>query len=184
MAEQNPPLFLTVDNQYDGADLGLPYRDLLSEGVVGANDCKVSQRAAGANMSVDVADGDLWILGDTDPDRQPLYRCANIGVVNLAVPAADAANPRADLVVAEVLDAAFAGVQLLWRFRYIAGVPAAVPALPALPASAISLARVDVPALDAAIQDAQITDLRPVATVGGGQARSAGGATRAFSMLT
>lgn len=160
MAVVTPPLFQTLDSVYSGADLGLPYRDLISEGVAGASDLAVAQRGAGANMSVDVAAGVAWIRGD-DSALQPVYRCYNDGTVNLAIAAADATNPRIDLVIAEVRDAGFSGVSTDWRLRVVTGTPAASPAAPATPNNAIVLARVSVPANDTAITDSQITDYRP-----------------------
>jgi hypothetical protein len=161
---------MDVDGVYSGDELGLPYRDLIGEGVVGVGDLLVAQRAAGANMSVDVAAGACWIKGDTDGLRQPTYRCLNDGVVNLAIAAADATNPRIDRVIAEIIDATFAGASRLWRLRVITGTPAGSPAAPAQPASAITLATISVPALDTSIQTAQITDARVRAQVGAGAA--------------
>src|SRR6266498_2637149 len=103
MAEITPPLFQDVSNVYSGDELGLPYRDLVSEGVVQATALAVSQRAAGANLSVDVAAGACWVLGDTNTDRQPCYRCINDAVVNLGI-SPDPSNPRKVLVVAQVTD--------------------------------------------------------------------------------
>lgn len=155
-----PPLFQTVDAVYDGSDLGRPYRDLVGEGVVGSGDMAVAQRGAGANMSVDIAAGVAWVKGD-DSALQPTYRCYNDSTVNIAVTAADASNPRIDIVIAEVRDAAFAGVSTDWRPRVVAGTPAGSPAVPATPNNAIKLADVSVPALDTTIGTAQITDRRP-----------------------
>lgn len=167
----SPPLFQTVDSVYTGASLGVPYRDIMSEGVVGVNDMKVAQRGAGANLSVDVAAGVAWIKGDDNANTQPLYRAYNDGTVNLSIAAADGANPRIDRVIAEVRDSSFSGVSQDWRLRVITGTPAGSPSAPALPNNAISLATVSVPALDTTISDAQITDTRPSAVLGFGQAR-------------
>lgn len=166
MAVITPPLFQTIDGEYSAADLGLPYRDLVSEGVIGTTGLAVSQRGAGANMSVDVAAGVAWIKGD-DSSSQPTYRCVNDGTVNLTVTAADATNPRIDLVIAEVRDAAFSGVSTDWRLRVVAGTPAGSPSAPATPANSIVLARLSVPALDTTIGTAQITDYRPRAGLAG-----------------
>lgn len=165
-----PPLFQTVDGVYQGRHLGIPYRDILSEGVVGSTALAVSERGAGANMSVDVAAGVAWIAGDDNTATQPLYRAYNDGTVNLAVTAADATNPRIDRVIAEVRDSAFSGVSQDWRLRVVAGTPAGSPSAPALPSNAISLATISVPASDTTISDAQITDTRPFAMVGAGAA--------------
>lgn len=165
MAAVTPPLFQTIDSVYTGASLGLPYRDWVREGVLGAGDMAVTQRGAGANMSVDVAAGVAWIQGD-DSGLQPAYRCYNDATVNLAVAAAHATNPRIDRVIAEVRDAVFSGVSTDWQLRVITGTPAGSPVAPSLPNNAISLALVSVPANDTAIGSAQITDGRPRAQLG------------------
>lgn len=162
-----PPLFQTVSGTYDGADLSRPYRDFICEGVVTATDLEVSERGAGANMSVDVSAGSAWVLGDSS-DLQPLYRCHNDGTVNLAVSAADGSNPRIDLVVAEVRDSAFSGVSQDWRLRVVEGTPAGSPSAPATPDSALALAQISIPAADTTISDAQITDVRELARIANG----------------
>lgn len=155
-----PPLYLNVDSSYGADELGLPYRDFISEGVVGSTDLAVSQRGAGANMSVDVAAGVAWIKGD-DATAQPCYRCYNDGTVNLAISTANATNPRIDIVIAEVLDSTFSGASNLWRLRVVTGTAAASPSTPSTPSNAIKLAEISVPASDTTISTAQITDTRP-----------------------
>ncbi len=160
MAEVTPPLFQTIDGEYTGAHLGLPYRNLTTEGIADAGSLAVSQRAAGANMSVDVAAGAAWVLGDDLAASQPCYRVYNNATVNLAIAAADGTNPRIDRVVAEVRDAAFSGVSTDWRLRVITGTPAGSPSAPAEPNNCLTLATVSVPAGDTTISTAQITDAR------------------------
>lgn len=162
MSEVNPPLFLPLQQTYQAADLGRAFRDIVGEGVVAGGDMKVTQRGAGANMSVDVAAGVAWVLGDTATD-QPPYRIRNDATVNLAVTAANATNPRKDLVVAEVLDSAFTGSSNLWRLRVIAGTPAGSPAVPTLPATAIPLAVLTIAANDTQVNTADIADARRLA---------------------
>lgn len=163
MAEITPPLFQTIDGVYNGGSLGLPYRDLVSEGVVSG--LAVVQRAAGANMSVDIGGGVVWVRGD-DSSVQPTYRCYNDSTVNLAVAAAHATLGRVDRVVAEVRDASFSGVSTDWRLRVITGTPSGSPTAPAEPNNAITLATVSVPAVATSITTARITDARPVASQG------------------
>lgn len=161
MAEVNPPLYEDVDLAYSGDELGLPWRDAVTEGVVGRADLAVSQRAAGANMSVDVAGGAAWIKGD-DQNYQPTYRVRSDSTVNLAVAAADATNPRVDRVIAEVLDATFSGTQRLWRLRVLTGTPTAGATLAnatgaaLIPNSAILLANALVPAAATTVVAANI----------------------------
>lgn len=77
----------------------------------------ITQRAAGANLSVDIAAGNAWIVG---------HYFESDAVENLAVPA-PAANPRIDVIVVE-LDFV-ANTRALVRH---AGAEGAVPAAPAL----------------------------------------------------
>ncbi len=163
MAEVNPPLFLGVQQTYQAADLARPFQDILGEGVIGVSDLAVTQRAAGANMSVDVAAGVAWVKGDTATD-QPAYRVRNDAAVNLTVSTANATNPRIDVVVAEVLDAAFTGSSNLWRLRVITGTAAASPAVPTIPATAMPLAQIAVAANATSVVTANISDLRQPAS--------------------
>jgi hypothetical protein len=170
MAEIQPPLFVAVNGQIGPDELGLPYRDLFSEGICEAGDLAVS---APGGMNVRVASGAAWIEGDDDPDAQPTYRVRNVGNVDLALAAANGANPRKDLVIAEVLDAAFSGASYSWRLRVVQGAPGAVPAEPALPNNAIKLAVVTVPAAAAAIVAGNIADSRARAQIGAGDVQLA-----------
>lgn len=157
-------LFLNIDGVYTAAKLGIMARDLFAEGRV--NGLAVAQRAAGANMSVDVSVGVCYVAGDTNTVTQPLYRCAVTAIENLVIAAADATNPRYDLIVAEVLDSTFTGVSDLFRLRVITGTPGASPAEPTLPASCLKLARVTVGTGVTSITTANCLDTGTHATVG------------------
>lgn len=163
-------LFLDEDLIYGADELGLPYRDIMGEGVVSATDFAVSERGAGANLSVDVSSGACWIKGDDSATLQPTYRYREAAITNLAVATADPTNPRIDIVIAEIRDSTFAGVNKDGRLRVITGTPAGSPTPPATPNNAIKLAEVSIPANDTTITNNQITDTRPRATVGGGAA--------------
>lgn len=172
MTVVTPPLYLNVDSEYTAAGLGLPYRDIIAEGVVGSTAMAVSQRGAGANLSVDVAAGVAWVKGD-ESALQPTYRCYNDATVNLAIAAADGSNPRIDRVIAEVRDSAFAGVSTDWRLRVITGTPSSGATLTnltgagAVPNNALLLANVSVPTSDTTISDAQIANVATLASVNG-----------------
>lgn len=172
MAEQTP-LFVDTDGIYGADELGLPFRDLIGEGVVEAGDLAVSQRSTGADMSVDVAAGACWVKGDTDANLQPTYRCYNDDVVNVALDAADATNPRIDIIIAQVNDSTFAGSNKSFVIDKVTGTPAVSPAAPATPDSALLLAQVAVAANAASIVTADITDERVRAATGGGVASGA-----------
>lgn len=163
MAETNKPLYANLPGTYRLADIGRPWGDRIREGVMALTHMAVTQRAAGANMSVDVAAGTCWVQGDdgTDP---PKYRCHAPAIINLAVLAADA-EPRIDLVVAQVYDSQFLGSSDAWERRIIKGTPSASPVVPALPNGAIDLARVAVAAGATSITNPDVTDRRQPATV-------------------
>lgn len=163
-AERTPPLYMDVSNAYSGDELGLPNRDMVSEGIVGVTDLAVTGHAA-AN-SIDIAKGTAWVLGDTNTDLQPNYRCFNDAIVNLGI-SPDATNPRRVLVIAQVTDQAFAGTGRTWALQAVHGTPAGSPVVPATPASALPLANILVPAAAASSAAYTITDLRFRATIGG-----------------
>lgn len=128
-------------------------------GVARAGDYAVSERAAGANMSVDVAPGALMV-GGTENAYQGEYFVFNDAVVNVAIAAADPTNARIDLVGVRVRDSEYSGAANDAAVIAVTGTPAASPAEPTPPENFVTLARVDVPAADTAIGNAQITDRR------------------------
>jgi hypothetical protein len=76
----------------------------VQEGVWDPTDFKVSQRASGANMSVDVAAGFALIAAD-DPGNAGLYHQQNDATVNVPQPtAAHATLPRLDKLVLVITD--------------------------------------------------------------------------------
>lgn len=124
------------------------------------NELKVVQRAAGANMSVDVGIGYAFVDGDDQVD-QGTYLVHVTVLENLAVTAAPGSNSRIDLVVLQINDpnaggAAGDNAQL----KVIAGTVAASPVVPAVPASAIPLAEITVATGQTSIVTANITDRR------------------------
>lgn len=161
MAERNPPLFQNVSSTYQGADLGLPYRDIVEEGVI---DGLAVTTASGMNVSV--AAGSAWVMGTTTPASQPTYRVYNDGAVTKAI-TSDGSNPRRVLVVAQVIDQTYAGASRTWTINAVHGTAASSPSDPAIPASSLRLARIHVPAGATSIAAGNITDLRQGANVGG-----------------
>lgn len=123
-----------------------------------AGDLLVTQKAT-PNMSVDVAAGHVWIDG-TEAATQGAYHGYNDATKNLVVAASDPTNPRKDLVVAKVQDAAYSGATNAWSLAVVTGTPAASPAEPTVPANAVVLAMVNVAALATTITNANITDRR------------------------
>lgn len=115
------------------------------------NDLEVTERGAGANMSVDVASGAAFVNG---------VHYQSTATENLIVAAADPANPRLDRVILRVTRGATQTV----RLAVLTGVAAAAPALPALTQTAalfeIDVAHVYVRAATASILDEDISDKR------------------------
>lgn len=114
----------------------------LDDSVVVAG-CLVTQRAAGANLSVDVAAGTVAVQGGL----------ATVAGGNVAV-TADATNPRWALISANSSGTVAATL----------GTAAALPVFPAIPASSVPLAVVWIPAAAGSILNANIVDKRPFKT--------------------
>lgn len=136
---------------------------LASAGVVGATALKVTEKSGTPNMSVDIAAGWVFIEG-TEASPSGLYAVYNDATANIAAAAADATNPRKDLVICRVRDSQYSGASDDAELVYVAGTPAASPVEPDLDALGYEnyavLALVDVPALDTSITNSQITDRR------------------------
>jgi hypothetical protein len=135
-----------------------------------AADFMVTQRQAGANLSVDInmpAGGFAYVNGDT-VNGQGLY-CVPVhaATINEAVAAADLTNPRVDQVILEVQDNILdgsGGNQA--RTRVLTGTPTSGATLTnrsgatALPGSALLLADVLVPANATTVPNTNIRDRR------------------------
>lgn len=101
--------------------------------------CAVTAQGS-PDMTVAVAAGHVQITGSSVP----------VAAGNVTITTAHASMPRIDLVVVDKLGTKSA----------VAGTAAPVPLMPAIPASSVVLARVDIPAADTTIGSAQITDFR------------------------
>lgn len=140
--------------QYSAADLRALVDALVAdEGVL--TGLVVSQRAAGANMSVDVSAGFAVIFGD-DVANQGKYGLPSTGVENLTVPAAPASGTRTHRVVARVKDKLHNGSWSTyeWTIELLADTGSGTPGTPA---SAISLATVSVSAGQSSVTNSNIT---------------------------
>lgn len=150
---------------YSGDEDRILIETLFSEGVLG-DGLEVTQRAAGTNMSVDVAAGVCAVVGD-DTAEQGTYLCKSTVVENVVLDAAPGGgNTRIDRIIAQVRDGTVLGNSTHdWVITKVTGTPAGSPSAPALPASAISLATVSITAGVVAVTDAMITDARAVGGV-------------------
>lgn len=167
MAEHNPPLWLQNRTDHTAENERSLVRGVFTrEGVVSATSMSVTQNGT-PNMSVNVSAGHAVIQGD-ESANQGFYLVWNDAVTNLVISAADATNPRRDLIVARVKDTYYSGATDAFELAVVQGTPAGSPADPTTPDNAIVLARVAVAALASSITNANITDLRPRAAARGG----------------
>jgi predicted secreted protein len=175
MAEVNPPVFLQAGSHPAETVRRFVDAGMDRAGIVNAADLAVTQNGS-PNMSVNVAQGRAFVSG-TEGAFQGMYLVEEQGTKNLAIAAADPTNPRKDLVVAKVQDAAYSGVTNAWSLAVVTGTPAPSPVEPAVPANALVLAMVNVAALATSITNANITDRRTTQTSPNqaGQAASLGG---------
>jgi len=123
---------------------------------------QVTQRGAGANMSVDVAAGSGAVPA-TEASNTGVYLAESPSTTNVVISAADGTNARIDLIVVRIKDQDFASGSPSTNtatIEVVTGTPAASPAVPTIPANCLLLARVDVAAAVASITNANITDRR------------------------
>lgn len=158
MTEVNPAFVLTTLTHNSEVLRNMVRSLRLGAGVCTSTDMAVS---APGGMFVAVAFGRAIIDG-TETTLQGAYALYNDASVSKAIAAADPTNPRRDLICAKVQDQDYSGAVRAWSLAVVTGVPAVSPALPALPANAIPLADVTVPALAGSIIAGNITDIRPI----------------------
>jgi hypothetical protein len=146
----------------------------LGEGVTTYGSFRVSQRAAGANLSVDINMDDFaYVRGDA-VTHQALYKAPpHASTINETITTADATNPRIDRVILELKDTTHdASGSNLFQTRVVTGTPTGGATLDnltgagAVPSSALLLADVLVAATDTAISNAEIRDRRAVIAPG------------------
>lgn len=132
-------------------------------GVLRAHDAsalEVTQRSAGANMSVDIQAG-MCIIPGTSIGNQGNYLCRSTAVENRSVAAAPGSGSRTDLVVARVRDSSVTGTQDGFFIEVLTGTTTT-------PDDAIALASITVSSGQSSVTDDMITDLRELASPGGG----------------
>lgn len=160
MAERTPPLYLQASSHPAEDDrLGVSSVYGKTAGVIGSGDLAVSANGT-PNMSVNVAAGRAVIVG-SESSLQGAYHVVNDATKNLTISTANGTNPRRDLIVAKVQDAAYSGATNSWSLAIVTGAAAPSPVDPATPANSITLARVAVAANATSITSGNITDLRP-----------------------
>lgn len=136
----------------------------------------VSQRSAGANMSVDIAVGDAFLRRSDGSYAHPVF---NDAVYNQVISAADGSNPRRDIIVIYVDYGQAPSTDVsnntngVVKIKVVNGTPAGSPVDPNAAAIQSSvgagnpysiLARVRVPAGQTSISNSLIDDLRSLIT--------------------
>lgn len=166
-----------VTGTYDAKDVRMATLFNTLPGLYAAGDFAFSQRAAGANMSLDMAQGRAVI--DPGGTHQGLYlaRRTNATAWNssvdggVTVTAADATNPRIDVWGLQLYDnVEDASGVTGWKVAVQVGTPNASAAhqlmqlyWPSLPTGFLPLAAVRVPAAATTLTTANITNLNPIA---------------------
>lgn len=131
---------------------------LNGQGVYKGNDLNVTQRAAGANFSVDVASGIAGVIGD-DVTSQGIYYAWNDATFNLVTPSAPGSGTRVHRVVAQIRDKLHNGTWTTYDWTPVL-LQDTGSGTPAEPASAVTLALVSIASGQLSVQNANITDKR------------------------
>lgn len=126
-------------------------------GVLASGDLAVSQRAAGANMTVDVAAGSCIIPGAVGS-----YLCRNPSVASVTIAAAPGVgNSRIDVIYAQVFDSEITGTDDNWKIDVVAGTASGSPSAPSLPSAyCIELARITLTSSTTSITNGIIASTR------------------------
>jgi hypothetical protein len=140
----------------------------LQPGVMGGADLKVTQRGAGANMSVDVSSGRGWVSADAS-GFAGLAHFTSDATANVAVTTANGTNPRIDQLLVRWNDSSVpvgSGGDTP-TFQCLAGTATGGATLDnrtgaaALPTNSLRLADILVPAASSSVTNANIRDRRP-----------------------
>lgn len=129
-------------------------------GVSSGFSLNVTQRAAGANMSVDVAPGFALVPGTEFASLNDVWPVASDAITNVAIAGANPTNPRRDAIVLRVQDPEISGATAAKTISVVTGTPAASPVLQPLPTNSMLLADVRVNAAATSVVNANITDRR------------------------
>jgi len=170
-----------VAGTFDAKDVRLGMFFNALPGLFAQGDFAVSQRAAGANMSVDIAQGRALTTPAGTHQGAYLCRLTSGTAFNTSADggyswtAADATNPRIDILGIEAADIDEGGSYTGWKFRIIDGTPNAgathqleAAYWPSIPTdgSFVPVAAIRVPAAATTLTTANITNLNPIGGVG------------------
>lgn len=131
------------------------------EGTDNIASLRVTERAAGTNMSVDVAAGKAWVRGDTGDFLDELYDYELTAIDNVTISTAHATLPRIDMIVLQMTDPDTFSVDVVAGTATVGATLANRTGAAALPDDALLLADVLVAAAGTAIADSAIRDRRP-----------------------
>lgn len=125
------------------------------------------QPTSPASMTVHISAGIAWVKG-TQGGSQGLYAVVNDAVVSQAINAADATNPRTDIIYVQIQDGNYSGTNNQCLIGYTAGTPGAGAPAPAAPSNSLVLAQISVPAGASSITSARVIDMRSAVVPMGG----------------
>lgn len=162
MALRTPPSWLQQGSHPAENDRLTTQAIFKTTGIINSGDLAVTQSVTPA-MTALVASGYAAIVGTTQTNMGT-YMCYNDGSTTINFTTSNPTLPRIDLVVVTINDAYYTGSLNNVTFQVIAGTPNASPAVPATPANSIALAKVAIAANATSIVNANITDLRVLAT--------------------
>lgn len=154
MTVVNPPAWLQQGTYPARTDRLVTASLVATSGRCSSSDLIVTQSAT-PGMRVTVSAGSAWILG-TSVSYQGAYNIVNDGAIDVTIAASSTLNPRKDLIIARVQDAAISGAVNLGSIEVVTGTAAASPVLPTQPSNSIVLAVVTVAANASAIVTANI----------------------------
>ena len=157
MALITPPSYQQQSTYTAQSDRQIQQASFNTTGVIGSGSMAVTAQAS-PNMTVNIADG--WAAVVATTADLGVYTFYNDATVIQTISAANATNPRIDLIVATVNDAQYSGSVNNVVFTTVAGTPAASPTVPATPNNSIVLAQIAVAANATTITNSNITDRR------------------------
>lgn len=119
-------------------------------------------------VAVEVGPG-IAVVNNPAPWGGP-YHVGSDSTVTVALAASDPANPRLDLLVAQVYDSAYFGAEDKWALEVVEGTAGPNPVTPAVPDRALVLAEINIFAGAASLSAGDIADRRtsPGSGTGGG----------------
>lgn len=136
-------------------------------GIVTTGDFAVTQTGT-PSMNVSVGVGRIWLPGTNvgnvvggNFSSQAMYYGQNPAAQTVSIATSDPVNPRIDVVYAAVQDSQYAGTSNAGIISVVTGVPSPTPATPAIPANALALKKVNVPANASSIVNANLSAPTP-----------------------